>query len=68
MLTDTTIRNAKPRDKFYKVSDSSGRSDASGRCQWWCTADMAIKVIGTPLAAGDFLYSPFGGPSGFGIW
>lgn len=24
MLTDTTIRNAKPRDKFYKVSDSGG--------------------------------------------
>ncbi|MDO9469987.1 MAG: tyrosine-type recombinase/integrase [Nitrosomonas sp.] len=24
MLTDTAIRNAKPRDKFYKVSDSGG--------------------------------------------
>ena len=24
MLTDTAVRNAKPRDKFYKVSDSGG--------------------------------------------
>jgi len=24
MLTDTAIRNAKPRDKFYKLSDSAG--------------------------------------------
>ena len=28
------------------------------------TADMAIKVRGTTLAADDFIYSPFGG---FGI-
>ncbi|MDO9310163.1 MAG: M10 family metallopeptidase C-terminal domain-containing protein, partial [Nitrosomonas sp.] len=25
------------------------------------TVDMAIKVIGTALAADDFIYSPFGG-------
>ena len=31
------------------------------------TADMAIKVIGTALAADDFIYSPFGGLGGFGI-
>ena len=24
MFTDTAVRNAKPRDKFYKVSDSGG--------------------------------------------
>jgi Ca2+-binding RTX toxin-like protein len=31
------------------------------------TADMAIKVIGTALAADDFSYSTFGGLGGFGI-